>query len=106
MNSEQQPQAPPPPVQVLQMLMGMWVSQIVATTAKFGVADAIARGVNTSDALAKDVEADPSTLLRLLRAAATAGLVAETAPKTFALTPLGECLRSDAPGSVRDFLIA
>jgi hypothetical protein len=88
------------------MLMGMWVSQIVGATARFGVADAIARGITSSADLAREVDADPETLYRLLRAASTVGLLAETAPRTFALTPLSECLRSDVPGSLRDFLIA
>ena len=88
------------------MFMGMWVSQILGATARFGIADAIARGTTSSNDLAREVEADPETLYRLLRAASTVGLLAETAPRTFALTPLSECLRSDVPGSVRDFLIA
>jgi hypothetical protein len=102
----QQPQAPPPPVQVLQMMMGLWVSQILAATARFGAADAIARGVTSSDDIAVEVDADPDTLYRLLRAAAACGLLVETAPRTFGLTPLGECLRTDAPGSMRDLIIA
>jgi len=99
-------QVPPPPVQVLQMMMGLWVSQILAATARFGVADAIARGVTSSDDLARECGADPQALLRLLRGAASAGLLTESAAGTFALTPLGECLRSDAPGSLRDLVIA
>ena len=88
------------------MMMGMWVSQILAATARFGVADAIARGATSSDDLAREADANPSALYRLLRAAATVGLVTEGQPKTFALTPLGECLRTDAPGSMRDLIIA
>jgi hypothetical protein len=88
------------------MMMGLWVSQILSATAQFGVADAIARGVTASDDLAREVGADPQALYRLLRGAATAGLLVETASRTFALTPLGECLRSDAPGSMRDLIIA
>jgi len=103
---QNQTQAPPPPVQVLQMMMGMWVSQILATTARFGVADAIARGITSSDDIAREASADPQALHRLLRAAATTGLLTETAPRTFALTPLGECLRTDTPGSLRDLIIA
>ena len=88
------------------MMMGLWVSQILAATARFGVADAIARGITSSDDLARECGADPQALYRLLRGAASAGLLTETAPRTFALTPLGECLRTDAPGSLRDLVIA
>lgn len=102
----QQPQGPPPPIQVLQMLMGLWVSQIVAATAKFGAADAIARGITSSDEIAREVDANPETLYRLLRAAAGCGLLVESSPRHFGLTPLGDCLRTDVPGSLRDFVIA
>jgi hypothetical protein len=88
------------------MLMGLWVSQIVATAARFGVADQIANGVTSSDAIADAVGADREGLYRLLRGAAAVGIFAETAPRTFALTPLGDCLRADSPTSLRDFLIA
>lgn len=98
--------APPPPVQVLQMLMGLWVSQILAAAARFGAADAIARGVTSSDDIAAEAGADRDTFYRLLRAAATCGILTETASRTFALTPLGECLRTDAPGSLKDLIIA
>src|SRR5438874_4316235 len=100
---DQAPQAPPPHAQVLQMFMGMWVSQILGATARFGIADAIARGTTLSNDLAREVEADPERLYRLLRAASTVGLLAETAPRTFSLPPLRGCLRSDVPGSVRGF---
>lgn len=88
------------------MIMGLWVAQMAAAAARFGVADHIANGVTSSDDLARAVDADPDALYRLLRACATVGLFAETAPKTFVNTPLGECLRTNVPGSVRDFLIA
>jgi O-methyltransferase len=97
---------PPPPVQALQMMMGLWVAQIAATVARLGVADLIARGVTTSDAMARECEADAGALYRLMRAAATCGLFVETVPGTFALTPVGECIRTDSPGTIRDLLIA
>ena len=88
------------------MLMGMWVAQIAAAVARLGVAEAIAGGATDAGAIARATDADPAALYRFLRAAATAGLVVETEPRTFALTPLGECLRRDVPGSLADFLIA
>jgi len=96
----------PPPVQVLQMMMGMWVAQITAAAARLGVADLLASGIDTPGELARAVDANEATLVRLMRAASTAGLFIENGDGTFALTPLGDCLRSDAPGSLRDFLIA
>ncbi|HEV7922675.1 MAG TPA: methyltransferase [Thermoanaerobaculia bacterium] len=99
-------EVPPPHVQVLQMMMGMWVAQAAATAARFDVADHIARGTSTADAIASAAGADAGAMYRLLRACAACGLLSETAPRSFALTPLGECLRSDAEHSLRDFLVA
>ena len=104
MSAEQS--GPPPHAQVLQMVMGMWVAQAAATAARFDVADHIARGTSSADAIAAAAGADSGGMYRLLRACAAAGLVAETSPRSFALTPLGECLRSDAEHSLRDFFVA
>jgi SAM-dependent methyltransferase len=41
----------------------------------------------------------------VLRLLASLGIFVEVAPGSFGLTPLGETLRSDAPGSVRNFAI-
>jgi SAM-dependent methyltransferase len=41
----------------------------------------------------------------VLRLLASIGVLTEAVPGTFALTPLGDTLRSDAPGSVRNFAI-
>lgn len=98
--------APPPHAIVLQMLTGMWVSQILSAVAQLGVADLIAAGTRSVDHLAEECSADASALHRLLRAAATVGLLIETAPSEFALTPLGTTLRTSVPGSLRDFIIA
>ncbi|HKS21354.1 MAG TPA: methyltransferase [Thermoanaerobaculia bacterium] len=97
---------PPPHVAVMQMVMGVWVAQIASAVAQLGVADNIAKGKVSVDELAAECSANPEALYRLLRAAATIGLCAETAPRHFALTPIGDALRSDAPHSMRDFLVA
>jgi len=96
----------PPHVHVLQLLMGLWHAQIVGTAARFGVADLMASGVQDVESLAQECGADPDALYRLLRACAALGIVFESEQRRFALTPAGECLRSDSPVSLRDFLIA
>jgi hypothetical protein len=58
-----------------------------------------------SDELARAVGADRHALYRVLRLLASVGVFAEVAPDSFALTPLGETLRSDSPGSVRNYAI-
>lgn len=97
---------PPPHAIALQMMMGMWVSQIMSAVAQLGVADRLAAGTRSAERLAEECGADPKALLRLLRAAATLGLLAETASSEFSLTPVGETLRANTPGSLRDLVIA
>src|SRR6185437_11512934 len=48
----------------------------------------------------------PAALARVLRLLASTGVFAEPQPGRYVLTPLGATLRSDVPGSVRDFAIA
>jgi hypothetical protein len=96
----------PPHVHVLQLLMGLWNAQIVAAAARFGVADLMATGVHDVDSLAHECGADPNALYRLLRACSAIGICFESESRRFALTPMGECLRSDVGNSLRDFLIA
>jgi hypothetical protein len=96
----------PPPMQLFQMMMGHWVAQITSTVAQLGVPDLLAKGPRGSDELASACHANPDALHRLLRAAASVGLLAQPEPRRFALTPLGECLREGAPGSLRDLFIA
>jgi hypothetical protein len=104
--SQQPPQAPPPHAVVLQMLTGMWVAQVLSAVAQLGVADLIAAGTNAVEHLAEECGADAKALHRLLRAAATIGLLIETSPGEFVLTPLGDTLRTGSHGSLRDFIIA
>jgi hypothetical protein len=92
--------------QLLWMTQGYILSQVVHVIAKFGIADHLAYGPQTSPALAQVTATDPDALHRLLLAGAAFGLLEEVEPQSFTLTPLGELLRSDVPGSVRDYAIA
>jgi O-methyltransferase len=95
----------PPPVAMMGLITGYWVSQAVGVVALLGVADQLGEGPRGTDELARAVGADPQALYRVLRLLASLGVFAEVAPDSFALTPLGETLRSNAPGSVRNFAI-
>jgi hypothetical protein len=96
-----------PPAQdtMLAHITGYWISQLVFVAAKLGIADQLARGPRTAEALAKKVGADAGALRRVLRALASIGIFAETARGTFKLTPLGATLRADAPGSLKNFAL-
>jgi O-methyltransferase domain/Dimerisation domain len=88
---------------MLGLISGYWVSQCLFVVAKLGVADALARGPRAPDAIAQQVGAHAPFLRRVLRALASVGVFAEDAKGRFRLTPLAETLRSDRPGSLRDF---
>jgi len=96
------------PQQVLmEVPQGMWAAQCIATAARLGIADALAQSQpQESAAIARAVGADGPALARLLRALASLGVLAEPLPRQYALTSVGELLRSDVPGSMRDWLIA
>jgi SAM-dependent methyltransferase len=85
---------------ILGMLAGRWVCGAVAAAARFGIADALAAGPCTSDALAPRLRAHGPSLYRLLRALASLGLLTEDGDGRFALTALGDYLRGDVPGSL------
>ena len=104
MDTGTEPQAPPA-ASMMGLITGYWVSQAVGVVALLGVADQLGEGGRDSDELARAVGAEPRALYRVLRLLASLGVFAESVPGSFALTPLGETLRSDAPDSVRNFAI-
>ncbi len=53
--------------------------------------------------IAREANCDADALYRLLRALASVGVFAESAPRSFSLTPMGALLREDAPGGLRAF---
>jgi SAM-dependent methyltransferase len=97
--------AAPAAAQMMQLITGYWLSQAVGVAARLGVADELVAGPRSSDDLARAVGAQPQALYRLLRLLASIGVFRQEAPGRFALAPLGETLRSDAPDSVRNFAI-
>jgi len=92
--------------QMSQMIKGYWISQIVGTLATLGIPDLLAERALAYDELAKEIECEPRATYRLLRASASVGLVSAKPGNLFALTPLGQTLRSNVAGSMRDTAIA
>jgi hypothetical protein len=97
---------PPPPEQMMGLITGYWRSQAVGVAAKLAIADRLGDGPRTVAALARETATNEPALYRLLRGLASFGVFEETTPRTFALTPLAATLRSNVPGSMRDFAIA
>lgn len=78
---------------------GYQVSQALHVAAALGIADLLAEGPRSSDDLAAACGAHPDALYRLLRALASIGVLDAEPERRFALTEVGEELRSDVPGS-------
>jgi O-methyltransferase domain/Dimerisation domain len=85
---------------VLGLIGGYQISQAVYAAAGLRLADAIAAGDCTSEAIATRAGAVSDRVHRLLRTLASYGLFTQTGERTWALTPAGQLLRSDVPGSL------
>jgi hypothetical protein len=97
--------AVPAPVQMIGILGGYQVSQATYVAAKLGIADLIAGGTTSTEALAAATGARPERLRRVLRSLASHGIFASAGPGEWRQTPLSETLRSGVPGSVRDMAL-
>ena len=93
----------PPSQEVMQMLTGKWIAQAISVASTLGIADLLTGGPQTVEQLAAATGTHADSLYRLLRALASLGIFAQTEGGRFALTPLAECLRSDAPDSIRNW---
>jgi orsellinic acid C2-O-methyltransferase len=91
----------PLPLLLFRMVTGYYVSRAIYVAATLGVADQLAAGPRHYGDLAKATETHAASLNRVLRLLASAGVLAEEEGGHFALTPLGQCLRSGVPGSMR-----
>lgn len=91
---------------LISLLTGMWAMQAVATAARLGVPDALASGPKNAAEVAAQTSARPEAVARLLRALASLGILADGGGGRFALTEIGQRLRSGVPGTFRDAFIA
>ena len=81
--------------QLSRLIVGHRVAAAIAAAVEVGLVDALADGPRS----AEDLAASADTTRRILHALATVGVVDER-DEMFALTELGEPLRSDAPASL------
>lgn len=87
------------------LLMGHFAAECVHAVAVLGVADLLANGHTTIEALASSTGCHGPSLQRVLRILVRFGVFTETVPGRFQLTPVGATLRSDTPDSLRDATI-
>jgi hypothetical protein len=80
-------------------------SRTVYVAAKLGLADQLASAPKSAAELAGPMQVHAQSLHRLMRALAGLGILIEQSEQRFALTSLGEALKTGAPGSARSSLI-
>ena len=88
-----------------QLTTGFQISACLYAAASLNIADRLASGPRGIDELASETKADADRLYRVLRALVSVGVFSEPEPRTFALSPTAELLRSDVPNSHRGFVL-
>ncbi|HVK84825.1 MAG TPA: methyltransferase [Kofleriaceae bacterium] len=83
----------------MRLVSGFQVSRAIYAGAAFGMFDRLVTP-RSSDEVAAEAGTHGPTTYRLLRALASVGLLDEQPDRVFALTPAGNYLRSDVPGSL------
>ena len=91
----------PPSFALFRLATGFYVSRAIHVVASLGIADMLADRPRHSDELAEVSRTHADSLRRVLRLLASAGVLIEEETGRFALTPVGACLRSGVPGSMR-----
>ena len=104
--SDPHPSALPPHVQLIQMASAFFVARVAYAAAKLGLADRLADGPKSAADLAGPMRMHAPSLHRFMRTLASLGILTERTDQAFALTAVGEALKTGAPGSARGTLLA
>jgi hypothetical protein len=96
---------PPPQARLAQMATGFILSRLVYTAASLGIADHLASSPKSAGDLAAPTGCDAVSLARFMRTLTNFGILTVSDDGRFSLAPLGEPLRTDAPGSVRSTIL-
>jgi hypothetical protein len=91
----------PPPVALYQLATGHYISRALCLAAKLDIADLIKDGPRHCHELADATGTHAPSLKRVMRLLASVGVFREEENSNFALTPVGECLRTGVPASSR-----
>jgi hypothetical protein len=106
-NSSSEHRSPNPfdSIKLANKLHGAIYTQLISVAAELGIADFLATGGKSVQALAEATGTIESRLYRILRVLTTIGIFAETSPRHFELTDLADPLRKDSPYSVRSLAL-
>lgn len=95
----------PPHAQLIQMATDFLRSRSLYAAAELGLADHLADAPKRADEVAEATDSHGPSLRRLMRALAHWDILSMEGDGRFSLTPLGEALRSDAPGAARSTVL-
>lgn len=90
---------------LLNLTTGYVVTAALGATTAAGVFDSMDQRPTSVELVAEARGLHPRALLRVLRCLAPAGVVTESESGHFALTDIGMLLRTDTPGSLRDWVV-
>ena len=90
-----------PTTQMFQMITGFWTSCCIYVAAQLNIPDLLAEKPKTALQLSVETKTHASSLYRLLRTLSSVGVFYENEKSEFELTPLGNTLRADVPGSLK-----
>jgi O-methyltransferase domain/Dimerisation domain len=90
---------------LIQMATAHWISRFLYIAAKMNLADHLAERAKTIEELAQSTGAAAPSLYRMMRTLAGLGLFTEDSEHRFALTRLGEPLKTGSPSSVRSSVL-
>lgn len=90
---------------MLQLISGFHVARALFVAAKLRVADTLRDGEKSCTEVAVATGTDAQALHRLLRVLASVGVFRLTSDQNVSLTPMGETLLTDAPGSLRGWAV-
>ena len=85
-----------PRLTLLGLINGFQITQAIRVASTLRVADHLSDRARSVGELAALTKSHPDSLYRLLRALAAVGVFREEEGRTFTLTPVGDCLRTDS----------
>lgn len=104
MSDEHRDSAASGPGRMMELIWpGAMVLQAIRVAAERGIPDLLKDGPKSAEAIAWATETHASSVQRLLRALASVGVFTESSTGQFQNTELGDLLRTDHPGSLRNW---
>ena len=92
--------------QLIELMWSFTKPLLVYAAARLQIADLLKDGPKHAPALAETVQIEVDILHRFLRGLAWCGLLVHQSDNRFSLTPMGEFLRSDVPGSLYEHALS